>query len=624
MLFWKNKLGLRFPVSDKMLTRQVWGALASCSNGIKVGNGQRKVPNGPVCVNPFCYHPDKDCIKVMKPMLETFEVLGLLTDPFILQVLSQMGWDQAKRDFAPSNPQFDTPEFRLKGFELIAAKVRQFDFESMYAALPPPEEKQRSRRGRSDSPLLDDPGYVSNSSSTPPHMAYTAGTAFESSYGGAAGAELGEFEADMDAFDSLEQLLQEGDDLTDLHDLDDLLPSCGSPGTGADYGGDTHITSGLMLPPIAQQLTAYWQQSTMCTTEAAEDASSLVVYGDIQAQHGDSMVMRGVPHEEHTCFRTMRSLSEDSSGVVGADAAFSVDGGLKHGDVVVVVRGQGGDGKASPIRVMPFGATEAKGIVGVLAAGSGANADRDVVCRRGLVKVSVHGAVERGATLYATQGTSAVAARGRGDLKVGVALASSPVGAGADDVHSIFCLVAIPSVAHVPRAERNVLLARAHAVTTGALKQDSASPRTTFRRFPFTGSESDFAMLDESVILLSLGGGALEAREGQTTVSLGAESGSSAWFVLHSDMTLGGSNQSVLLQSVLDDSRWLSTADDGTVIVVNDPSSPSSHWKFDPRPDGTLRLVGEAGAVGFGSSGKAICTDDNFADSANFQLHLRH
>eukprot|EP00035_Acanthoeca_spectabilis_P015691 m.315709 g.315709 ORF g.315709 m.315709 type:complete len:106 (+) comp16413_c0_seq35:423-740(+) len=57
-LFWKNQLGLKFPVSDEML-RQVWKGLVSCDNGIKQGNGQRKVPGGSVCVNPYHYSPNK-------------------------------------------------------------------------------------------------------------------------------------------------------------------------------------------------------------------------------------------------------------------------------------------------------------------------------------------------------------------------------------------------------------------------------------------------------------------------------------------------------------------------------------------------------------------------------------
>jgi hypothetical protein len=57
-LFWKHKLGLGFPVSDEML-RRTWKGLESCSNGIKQGNGQRKVPKGGVCVNPLHYHPNK-------------------------------------------------------------------------------------------------------------------------------------------------------------------------------------------------------------------------------------------------------------------------------------------------------------------------------------------------------------------------------------------------------------------------------------------------------------------------------------------------------------------------------------------------------------------------------------
>ena len=112
-LFWKNKLGLGFPVADRMLTRAVWGALSSCEHGIKEGNGQRKKANGAVCVNPYCYKP-VNYFKVMKPMAQTFAVLGIDQDEIVSKALGQLGWNG--KDFAP--PAGLQSEHVEKGFEL--------------------------------------------------------------------------------------------------------------------------------------------------------------------------------------------------------------------------------------------------------------------------------------------------------------------------------------------------------------------------------------------------------------------------------------------------------------------------------------------------------------------------
>lgn len=129
-LFWKNKLGLGFPVADRMLTRAVWGALSSCEHGIKEGNGQRKKANGAVCVNPYCYKP-VNYFKVMKPMAQTFAVLGIDQDDIVGKALGQLGWNG--HDFAP--PAGIQSAHVEKGFELISAVVRQMHFKGS-----PPEQ----------------------------------------------------------------------------------------------------------------------------------------------------------------------------------------------------------------------------------------------------------------------------------------------------------------------------------------------------------------------------------------------------------------------------------------------------------------------------------------------------
>lgn len=126
-LFWKNKLGLEFPVSDEML-KTVWKGLESCEYGIKSGNGQRKVPKGPVCVNPYCYHPKKWGL-VLTPFVQTLQVLGMDTDAVVAQVLQRLQW-------VPGQPLGDNPNVNEalyeKGFDVLTARVRKMVEEEGY------------------------------------------------------------------------------------------------------------------------------------------------------------------------------------------------------------------------------------------------------------------------------------------------------------------------------------------------------------------------------------------------------------------------------------------------------------------------------------------------------------
>lgn len=119
-LFWKNKLGIRFPISDDMLLRTVWSRLASCEMGIKEGNGQRKVPRGAVCVNPYHYYP-LDYLKIMEPLVAALVTLEYASDPIVAQILQHLGWNGAS--FVP--PASTDKDFAKNGFEVLTARVRQ-------------------------------------------------------------------------------------------------------------------------------------------------------------------------------------------------------------------------------------------------------------------------------------------------------------------------------------------------------------------------------------------------------------------------------------------------------------------------------------------------------------------
>lgn len=128
-LFWKNKLGLAFPVSDEMV-KTVWKGLDSCENGIKPGNGQRKVPKGPVCVNPFCYFPnDQKWNLVLPPFISTLRVLGIHTDTVIAKVLQHLKWFP---DQEFSLDEHLDPMIYKNAFNVLTARVRKMVEDEKY------------------------------------------------------------------------------------------------------------------------------------------------------------------------------------------------------------------------------------------------------------------------------------------------------------------------------------------------------------------------------------------------------------------------------------------------------------------------------------------------------------
>eukprot|EP00039_Didymoeca_costata_P018545 m.333920 g.333920 ORF g.333920 m.333920 type:complete len:808 (-) comp17246_c0_seq1:198-2621(-) len=125
-LFWKNKLGLSFPVSDDMLERHVWQNLGSCEFGIKQGNGQRKKRGGPVCVNPYHYYVAK-VFEILKPLASTLHLLGYTSDGYISKTLEGLGWDG--KEFASQDESLGA-----SAFQIISARVRQMEDEKFSAS----------------------------------------------------------------------------------------------------------------------------------------------------------------------------------------------------------------------------------------------------------------------------------------------------------------------------------------------------------------------------------------------------------------------------------------------------------------------------------------------------------
>mmetsp|Transcript_35422 Transcript_35422/g.106691 ORF Transcript_35422/g.106691 Transcript_35422/m.106691 type:complete len:795 (+) Transcript_35422:323-2707(+) len=117
-LFWKNKLGLNFPVSDEML-RRAWKGLDSCANGIKQGNGQRKVARGAVCINPYHYTPNKWGV-VLDALFKTLDVLGITDDHAVGKVAHSLEWNGSTiADLGVPNEVYE------QAFELVCHRVRK-------------------------------------------------------------------------------------------------------------------------------------------------------------------------------------------------------------------------------------------------------------------------------------------------------------------------------------------------------------------------------------------------------------------------------------------------------------------------------------------------------------------
>lgn len=475
MLFWKNKLGLKFPVADAMLTRQVWGALQSCDYGIKVGNGQRKVPNGPVCVNPFCYSPAKP-LQIMKPMLDTFELLGLLTDSFIQQILVQMGWNPELREFEPLAEPV-TEEFLLKGFELIAARVRQVNFQPMYDEVLAAEHGTTGHRTRSLSPPVDDHGYASTGSgSTPPHAGQLMSTELPPEYSGEwhDGVEQEEWtDVNQQAIDSLESLLQEDDIHTDLIDwspsLSELFESSGS---GADFGGvadEDEIVSGLLLPESYAGLSFSpdLEPHHIMTMTTEDSPADYVLFGEVSAMHGDSMVMKSKgdaslsgADDDSTLPVPLKDAGE-TSHITTIDSRVANRFGA--GDVVAVFC----DGEGQPqVQALNIASQSRVCAIGVMTVGVGKNAQQSMVCMTGIVKVNVKGIAAPGQTIYVDLDTcvaTTTADEGNKTLTLGRVLESSPPGASPDSVNSIRALITVKSThRHLSQEACRRLAEKAH------------------------------------------------------------------------------------------------------------------------------------------------------------------
>ena len=80
-----------------MLGRTVWGKLMSCEHGIKEGNGQRKVTNGAVCVNPYHYTPIEP-LSLLRSLAPTLILLEYTNDVHVWQALQQLGWNGQVRE----------------------------------------------------------------------------------------------------------------------------------------------------------------------------------------------------------------------------------------------------------------------------------------------------------------------------------------------------------------------------------------------------------------------------------------------------------------------------------------------------------------------------------------------
>eukprot|EP00035_Acanthoeca_spectabilis_P030894 m.11452 g.11452 ORF g.11452 m.11452 type:complete len:830 (+) comp4441_c0_seq2:243-2732(+) len=156
-LFWKNQLGLNFPVSDGML-RRAWKGLDSCANGIKQGNGQRKVARGAVCVNPYHYTPNKWGL-VLEALFETLDVLEITEDEAVGKIASSLGWDgKNMADLGVSDEMYE------QAFQIVCHRVRKMVDSEGYI--------ERLQSSLQDGGSVDC-GYETSSSSgaSPPHYA---------------------------------------------------------------------------------------------------------------------------------------------------------------------------------------------------------------------------------------------------------------------------------------------------------------------------------------------------------------------------------------------------------------------------------------------------------------------
>lgn len=141
-LYWKNKLGLHFPVGDSMLVRTVWSSLESCKCGIKQGNGQRKLPKGSVCINPYHYHAT-NFIKIMTPLMAYLQELGMHKDRVISSIAQHLGWNG--ENFSVNNE-----ELAARGFQLLTTRIRQMVEDEGYFANVIPQAPAANKKEKVD------------------------------------------------------------------------------------------------------------------------------------------------------------------------------------------------------------------------------------------------------------------------------------------------------------------------------------------------------------------------------------------------------------------------------------------------------------------------------------------
>lgn len=159
-LYWKNKLGLGFPVGDCMLVRSVWSSLESCKCGIKQGNGQRKIPKGSVCINPYHYHATH-FVKIMTPLMNYLQMLNMHQDKIIRQIADHLDWNG-------TNFSSDDEELASRGFNLLTRRVRQMVEDEGFFTIPAAKSE----------PVLDydsaydtgSPGSSTDAASPDPHQ----------------------------------------------------------------------------------------------------------------------------------------------------------------------------------------------------------------------------------------------------------------------------------------------------------------------------------------------------------------------------------------------------------------------------------------------------------------------
>eukprot|EP00038_Savillea_parva_P018470 m.23848 g.23848 ORF g.23848 m.23848 type:complete len:933 (-) comp4109_c0_seq1:197-2995(-) len=309
-LFWKNRLGLNFPVSDEML-RRAWKGLASCDNGIKQGNGQRKVAKGAVCVNPYHYTPNK-WILVLESMLVTLDALGITQDPIVNKIAASLGWDgTALANLGVSDGVYE------QAFDIISHRVRKMvDVEGYIKQLEHSMEESSADGGYETSSSSS-----SSENSSPPHIAEYFSpdsppaqfvTSGRSMWGGdpsdtmpthpphdesshtTMSSESRTASGDVSSVPSSQSWSDE------LAGLDEVLFGSGQDGHGPD-GIKQEVPATLQYPYVAQHMLPRLQGRMW----SAQESDDIAAYADTLLKS-----VEGVPHDD----TDFMDLAEDGAG----------------------------------------------------------------------------------------------------------------------------------------------------------------------------------------------------------------------------------------------------------------------------------------------------------------------